>query len=74
MFCEGGGTLAVSLLQAHVVDELIVFHAGLAIGAEGTPGLGAMGLAILADAPRFDLIEFKKVGQDTMSIWRRDDN
>ena len=35
VFCEGGGALAASLLDADLVDELVVFTAGLAIGAEG---------------------------------------
>jgi len=70
VFCEGGGALAASLLQAGVVDELIVFHAGLALGAEGTPGIGAMGLGALAEAPRFDLVETVAAGPDAMSRWR----
>lgn len=70
VFCEGGGTFAASLLGAGLVDDLIVFSAGLAIGAEGQPGLGVMGLSALADAPRFDLLRSQTVGPDMMSVWR----
>ena len=35
VFCEGGGALAASLLEADLVDELVGFTAGLVIGAEG---------------------------------------
>jgi diaminohydroxyphosphoribosylaminopyrimidine deaminase / 5-amino-6-(5-phosphoribosylamino)uracil reductase len=71
VFCEGGGTLAASLLLADVVDELIVFSAGMGIGAEGMPALAAMGIDTLSDAPRFDLIEVTQVGADVMSRWSR---
>ncbi len=53
VFCEGGGALAASLLAADLVDDLVGFTAGLAIGAEGQPSLGALGVDRLADAPRF---------------------
>ncbi len=69
VFCEGGGTLAASLLSAGLVDELIVFHAGLALGGQGTPGIANLGFDALGDAPRFDLGEVRRVGADIMSIW-----
>ncbi|MEQ9695415.1 bifunctional diaminohydroxyphosphoribosylaminopyrimidine deaminase/5-amino-6-(5-phosphoribosylamino)uracil reductase RibD [Shimia sp. SDUM112013] len=71
VFCEGGGALAASLLSADLVDELITFEAGLAIGAEGTPSLAAMGLARLAAAPRLRLVSHQQVGADLMAVWRR---
>ena len=71
VFCEGGGALAASLLAADLVDELVGFTAGLALGAEGQPALGAMGIDRLGDAPRFDLIETRAVGGDAMHIWAR---
>ena len=71
VFCEGGGGLAASLLGAGLVDELVVFRAGIAIGAEGLPGIGALGLERLAGAERFALAETRAVGGDTMSRWRR---
>ncbi len=70
VFCEGGGALAASLLREGLVDELIVHSAGLAIGAEGTPALGAMGIDRLGYAPRFDLAEVKQLGADVQSVWR----
>jgi len=71
VFCEGGGALAASLLMAGMVDELVGFTAGLAIGAEGFPALGAMGLDALAEAPRFSLVETRAVGGDVMHCWER---
>ena len=71
VFCEGGGTLAASLLSADLVDELIGFTAGLAIGAEGQPSIGAMGFYRLAEASRFRLLETRAVGNDTVTRWSR---
>jgi len=71
VFCEGGGALAASLLSAGLVDRLVGFTAGLAIGAEGLPGIGALGIARLDEAPRFDLEEARPVGGDVLHIWRR---
>ncbi|NNF23583.1 MAG: bifunctional diaminohydroxyphosphoribosylaminopyrimidine deaminase/5-amino-6-(5-phosphoribosylamino)uracil reductase RibD [Rhodobacteraceae bacterium] len=71
VFCEGGGALAASLLNAGLVDELVGFTAGIALGAEGQPALGAMGVAELDGAARFDLVEATAVGDDLLHRWRR---
>jgi len=71
VFCEGGGTLAASLLGAGLVDELIGFTAGKILGAEGTPSIGAMGLEKLSEAPQFTLVETRAVGPDLMHRWQR---
>ncbi|MDV7142677.1 bifunctional diaminohydroxyphosphoribosylaminopyrimidine deaminase/5-amino-6-(5-phosphoribosylamino)uracil reductase RibD [Tropicimonas sp. TH_r6] len=70
VFCEGGGTLAGALLTAGVVDELVVYSAGMALGAEGQPCLGAMGIDALSVAPRFRLERLRAVGPDVMTRWR----
>lgn len=70
VFCEGGGMLAAGLLQAGLVDELVHFSAGRMIGAEGQPMIGVLGVDRLTDAPRFDLVEQRKVGMDIQSTWR----
>lgn len=71
VFCEGGGALAASLIDADLVDELVGFSAGVIIGAEGLPGIGAMGLAQLAAAPRYVLQSARPVGGDVLHIWHR---
>ncbi|MGC1495902.1 MAG: bifunctional diaminohydroxyphosphoribosylaminopyrimidine deaminase/5-amino-6-(5-phosphoribosylamino)uracil reductase RibD [Sulfitobacter sp.] len=71
VFCEGGGALAASLLLADMVDSLVGFTAGMVIGAEGTSGIGAMGLARLANAPRFKLQTTQAVGPDILHVWAR---
>jgi len=72
VFCEGGGTLAASFLSANLVDELALITAGMVLGAEGTPAVGAMGIAALAEAPRFALRETRALGSDVLSLWSRD--
>ena len=69
MLCEGGGRLAATLLGAGLVDELVTFHAGLALGAEGRPAIGPLALAHLADARRFHLVETLTLGADIMTRW-----
>lgn len=71
VYCEGGGGLAAALLGAGLVDDLVLFQAGLALGAEGRPALGVMGIAKLAEAERFALMRTRSIGTDTVSIWRR---
>lgn len=69
VLCEGGGALAASLMAARCVDELVCMTAGVAIGAEGTPSLGALGLAKLARAQRFELAEVRAIGGDILHRW-----
>ena len=57
------------LFRSGLVDELIGFTAGVMIGAEGQPALGALGLSHLASAPRFDLIESRAIGPDILHRW-----
>ncbi len=71
IFCEGGGALAASFLLAGLVDELIGFTAGVALGAEGQPSLGALGIEVLSDAPRFELVDCRPIGGDVLHRWRR---
>lgn len=71
VFCEGGSALAASLLAFDLVDELIGFTAGLGIGAEGLPSIGALGVGRLEEAPRFQLVETRAVGKDILHRWTR---
>lgn len=71
VLCEGGGRVAASLLQDDLVDELVVFTAGKALGGDGVPGVQGFGLTLLEDAPHFDLLSVSQVGDDTKSHWRK---
>lgn len=71
LMVEGGGELAAALLRADRVDALHCFRAGLAIGADGAPGVGPLALADLAGATRFTLQRARRVGEDTVEVWER---
>jgi diaminohydroxyphosphoribosylaminopyrimidine deaminase/5-amino-6-(5-phosphoribosylamino)uracil reductase len=71
VFCEGGGTLAAALLAADLVDTLWLVTAGKAIGAEGTPAVGAMGVAALSEAPSLRLAGVEGLGSDVLTRWER---
>lgn len=70
LFCEGGGGLAASLMRAGLADEMVVFSAGHAFGADGTAGLGGMGVTDIG-APPFVLTAVRRCGDDLMHHWRR---
>ncbi len=73
VFCEGGGSLAAALITEGLVDELVGFTAGVALGAEGRPSLAAMGVGALNEAHRFALVEARALGGDVMHRWVRAD-
>ncbi|MBM3604628.1 MAG: bifunctional diaminohydroxyphosphoribosylaminopyrimidine deaminase/5-amino-6-(5-phosphoribosylamino)uracil reductase RibD [Alphaproteobacteria bacterium] len=70
IFCEGGGRLAASLLGAGLVDQVIGYTAGLALGAEARPFLGTTGWTSLSQPPRFQLVEARPIGPDLFHRWR----
>ncbi|MCF3974443.1 bifunctional diaminohydroxyphosphoribosylaminopyrimidine deaminase/5-amino-6-(5-phosphoribosylamino)uracil reductase RibD [Paracoccus salsus] len=71
VFCEGGGQLAAGLIAADVVDQLVGYTAGLVLGRDGRPSIGALDLPRLSDAPRFHLVESRAVGPDIFHRWLR---
>jgi diaminohydroxyphosphoribosylaminopyrimidine deaminase / 5-amino-6-(5-phosphoribosylamino)uracil reductase len=68
VFVEGGGQVAASFLRCGLVDALEWFRAPIVIGGEGRPGVGALAIAGLADAPHFRRTEIHEVGDD---LWER---
>ncbi|HEY8574645.1 RibD family protein [Phenylobacterium sp.] len=68
LFVEGGGQVAASFLRCGLVDRLEWFRAPIVIGGEGRPGVGALAIAGLADAPHFRRTEVSQLGDD---LWER---
>lgn len=60
IFCEGGGRLGASLLEAELVDRLYLFYAPVLLGSEGVPAFP--GPAELAGEPWTT----RSVGVDTL--------
>jgi diaminohydroxyphosphoribosylaminopyrimidine deaminase/5-amino-6-(5-phosphoribosylamino)uracil reductase len=72
VFCEGWGSVAAALLGGDLVDEISLVTAGSALGAEGIPAVGAMGVAALAEAPRMRLRGMRRLGADVLTRWSDD--
>lgn len=68
LFVEGGGQVAASFLRCGLVDRLEWFRAPIVIGGEGRPGIGALAVTALADAPKLRRLEVLEVGAD---LWER---
>ena len=70
---SGRQVSARAVLQALGAAGLtrVFCEGGVALGAEGQPSLGAMGLDRLRDAPRFRLAETRAAGADVMHRWLR---
>lgn len=64
VWVEAGATLAGALLQAGLVDELIVYLAPKLLGHEGRGLCQLPGLSQLADAPAFRFSDVRQVGDD----------
>jgi diaminohydroxyphosphoribosylaminopyrimidine deaminase/5-amino-6-(5-phosphoribosylamino)uracil reductase len=69
VFCEGGGSVAAALLGGDLVDEVSLVTAGCALGAEGTPAVGAMGVAALSEVRRMRLMAMRRLGPDVLTRW-----
>ncbi|MBU1377875.1 MAG: RibD family protein [Alphaproteobacteria bacterium] len=68
LFVEGGGQVAGSFLRCGLVDALEWFRSSIVIGGEGRPGIGALAVAALAEAPHFRRVEVTPLGDD---LWER---
>jgi diaminohydroxyphosphoribosylaminopyrimidine deaminase/5-amino-6-(5-phosphoribosylamino)uracil reductase len=68
LFVEGGGQVAASFVRCGLVDALEWFRAPVLIGGEGRPGIGALAVAALAEAPHFRRTDVREVGDD---LWER---
>jgi len=49
------------------VDQLVGFQAGVVIGAEGQPAVGALGFGKLVEAPKYGLKSLRIIGADIRS-------
>jgi diaminohydroxyphosphoribosylaminopyrimidine deaminase/5-amino-6-(5-phosphoribosylamino)uracil reductase len=68
---EGGGQVAGAFLRCGLVDRIEWFRAPMVLGAEGRPGIGALAVSDLADAPRFRRTEARPVGDDLWETYER---
>ncbi|UUM31168.1 bifunctional diaminohydroxyphosphoribosylaminopyrimidine deaminase/5-amino-6-(5-phosphoribosylamino)uracil reductase RibD [Vibrio japonicus] len=64
VWVEAGATLASSLIQAELVDELILYLAPKIMGSDGRGLLGALGLDSMADVIELDIKDVRQIGKD----------
>lgn len=64
IFCEGGPSVAASLIEESLVDEVLIFTAPRPLGSEGVPTLRGDAKAALAS--HFDLVETSEIGADRL--------
>jgi diaminohydroxyphosphoribosylaminopyrimidine deaminase / 5-amino-6-(5-phosphoribosylamino)uracil reductase len=69
VYCEGGATLATSLLRNGLVDRLEL-HYGPAIVGSG-PSLGDLGIATMTAAQRWSTVDVERAGDDVIVRLRR---
>jgi diaminohydroxyphosphoribosylaminopyrimidine deaminase / 5-amino-6-(5-phosphoribosylamino)uracil reductase len=68
---EGGGRLAASFVRDGLVDKIEWFRAPRLLGGDGLPGLAALGLEKLVDAPTFKRVRVTEVGPDLWESYAR---
>ncbi|UBB18996.1 bifunctional diaminohydroxyphosphoribosylaminopyrimidine deaminase/5-amino-6-(5-phosphoribosylamino)uracil reductase RibD [Comamonas odontotermitis] len=66
---EAGGLLNGALLQAGLVDELVLYQAPVLLG-QGQDAFGGMALAQLQDAPQLEMVESTTIGADQRIVAR----
>lgn len=76
VLCEGGGTLAVSLLAGGLVDRIYIFVAPLFVGGKGIPAFPVADfLNVKAPARSFGgwklRLDPARFGDDTLIVWDR---
>ena len=71
VLAEAGGGVARALLAENLVDEIVVFRAGVVLGGDARNGIGLFGYTKLEQALRFERVDVLGVGEDVMEVWRR---
>lgn len=65
VLCEGGPTVAALLLEARLVDKVVLYVAGKVVGGTGAPGpVGGDGAGFMNEAAGFTIAEACGSGED----------
>ena len=68
LMIEGGGRVAACFVTAGLVDAIEWFRAPILLGGDGRPGVAALSLPRLANAPKFRRLAVEALGND---LWER---
>ena len=71
VLAEGGAHMAAALLDADLIDEVMLFSAGRAIGPQGFPALVDRPLTAVTDSSGFRLSEREELGDDVLTVYER---
>ena len=71
LMVEGGPTVAASFVKADLVDEVALFRAAAAIGADGIDALEGVPLSAITQSKRLQLVASEPVGDDTVEFYER---
>jgi diaminohydroxyphosphoribosylaminopyrimidine deaminase / 5-amino-6-(5-phosphoribosylamino)uracil reductase len=71
LMVEGGSRVASSLVAAGLVDEVWLFRAEKAVGADGIAALDALPLSEITQSPHFELRASETLDKDTLAIYER---
>lgn len=66
ILCEGGSSLATSLLRQGLADRLCVLTAPLLIGGDGVAALGPLGVESVGEALRVEAVRRSFLGDDVL--------
>ena len=69
VLCEGGAAFAGALLADGAVDRLVIFRAPVVLGAGALLAFGAVPATILSAAPRWRLVEQRRIDDDEMTVY-----
>ncbi|MBC7790072.1 MAG: bifunctional diaminohydroxyphosphoribosylaminopyrimidine deaminase/5-amino-6-(5-phosphoribosylamino)uracil reductase RibD [Anaerolineae bacterium] len=66
---EGGARLAGALLDAALVDRLVIFQAPVILGSGAIGAFAQTSSAVLTTASRFSIVEQRTFGDDSMTVY-----
>jgi len=70
ILCEGGGSIAASLLEQKVVDRIIGFTGGKIFGSRGTPSIATLTPKDIRDMPSLKSIDTEQIENDVLHTWK----
>jgi diaminohydroxyphosphoribosylaminopyrimidine deaminase / 5-amino-6-(5-phosphoribosylamino)uracil reductase len=71
LLVEGGALVSRSLLEADLVDEVMLFRSPLALGGDSVPALAGLPLAEIEASEQFRRMERRMFGPDRMTRYER---
>lgn len=70
ILCEGGATLATSLLREDLSDRLEIYTGPALIGRPGID-IGDLSVSTIAQARRMKLVDVTRLGEDVLTVYER---